>query len=94
MIKEIQKKICRCDCCKKEFEVIENKDTGSTNVRTVNIPMSSFSETGKLYDKPSDIIITRVDLCEDCCRRLTDVISNNFHDFYYVMWEGVTDSED
>lgn len=94
MIKEIQKKVCRCDCCKKEFEVIENKNTGDTNVRTVSIPMSSFSETGKLYDKPSDIIVTRVDLCEDCCRRLTDIISNNFHDFYHVMWEGVTDGED
>lgn len=21
-------------------------------------------------------------------------VSNNFHDFYHVMWKGVTDSED
>ena len=78
MKKEIRKTIYSCDCCKKE---VESKEDLCECV----IPMINCDE----YGRPHGLIDGDIELCEDCYKKLNDVIRKHFHKFRYVFFNGV-----
>lgn len=75
---EIHKTIYNCDCCKKEVK--SKKD-----LYKYVIPMTCFDE----YGRPYKVTNGEIELCEDCSKKLNDVIKEHFHRFRYAMFGGV-----
>lgn len=75
---EIRKTIYSCDCCKKEVQ--SNED-----LCECVIPMRYYDE----YGIPHELINGEIELCEDCWKKLNDVIRKHFHEFHYVFYQGV-----
>ena len=75
---EIHKTIYSCDCCKKEVESEED-------LCECVIPMRYYDE----YGRPHELINGEIELCEDCWKKLNDVIEKHFHRFLYVFCQGV-----
>lgn len=75
---EIHKIIYNCDCCKKEVE--SKKD-----LYKYVIPMTLVNE----YGRPCRVTNGEIELCEDCSKKLNDVIKEHFHRFRYAMFVGV-----
>lgn len=75
---EIHKTIYNCDCCKKEVK--SKKD-----LYKYVIPMTYFDE----YGRPHELTNGEIELCEDCSKKLNNVIKEHFHRFRYVMFNGV-----
>ena len=47
--------------------------------------MTCFDE----YGRPYKVTNGEIELCEDCSKKLNDVIKEHFHRFRYVMFNGV-----
>lgn len=75
---EIHKTIYSCDCCKKE---VKSKEDLCECV----IPMRYYDEYGRQHE----LINGDIELCEDCLKKLNDVIRKHFHEFNYVFYQGV-----
>lgn len=84
MIKEIQKKIYICDCCKKEFNELD-LDAG---LNECIIPMKYW------YDGVLKTANKKIELCDECNEKLKSVIRDNFHKFSYTWCVGLEDDED
>ena len=41
------------------------------------------------YGRPHELINGDIELCEDCWKKLNDVIRKHFHEFHYVFYQGV-----
>lgn len=67
---EIHKTIYSCDCCKKE---VKSKEDLCKCV----IPMRYCDE----YGIPHELTNGDIELCEDCWKKLNDVIRKYFHAF-------------
>lgn len=77
MIKEINKTICICDCCKKEVN----------ELKVCKIPMIYF------YDREVKTSNRKIELCNECNEKLKNVIREHFHKFRDVWCYGVEDDE-
>ena len=75
---EIHKTIYSCDCCKKE---VESKEDLCECV----IPITYCNEYGITHELTNG----EIELCQDCYKRLNDVIKKHFHRFRYVFFNGV-----
>lgn len=78
---EIHKTIYSCDCCKKEVQSKED-------LYKYVIPMTLVNEYG-MPCKVCKVTDGEIELCEDCSKKLNDVIKKYFHRFHYAMFGGV-----
>lgn len=78
---EIHKIIYSCDYCKKEVKSKED-------LYKYVIPMTLVNEY-RIPCKVRKVTDGEIELCEDCSKKLNDVIEKHFHRFRYAMFGGV-----
>lgn len=80
---EIHKIIYSCDCCKKEVQ-------SEKELFKCVIPMIYCNEYGITHELTNG----EIELCQDCYKKLNDVIIKHFHRFRYVFCQGVVSNDE
>ena len=71
---------CICDICGKSFDV---KKEEKSPLKELCLPMTYFSETGKVLD----ITTAKIDVCDDCLVQMKDDLCEHY-EMSVVAWGG------